>query len=181
MLFITIGIIAGTFGAQGELRVIPESDHPQRLESLTEMDAFIYHRGIRDVYEIIAARQGQSFWFLRLKGIDSQAAARSLVGGQLQIPKAKALPLPAESFYIFQILGLKVRTEAGTVLGHVREVLQPGANDVYVVQGSAGQEYLIPAIKDVVMEIDIAAGNMLIRPLPGLLDISTGGEDDDAF
>ncbi|HBK86959.1 MAG TPA: 16S rRNA processing protein RimM, partial [Firmicutes bacterium] len=82
------------------------------------------------------------------------------------MPKNQVLPLPAGEFYIFQIVGLQAETESGEVLGLVEEVLQPGANDVYVVRDSTGREFLIPAIKQVVLKVDLEKQRIIIRPLP---------------
>ncbi|NLY54719.1 MAG: 16S rRNA processing protein RimM [Firmicutes bacterium] len=170
-MFVTVGIISGTFGVRGELRVAPTSDHPDRLRTLPNLQVFVYKDGIRDPYRVLQAREQRSFWYLRLEGINTREQAQALIGGELQISKQNVLPLPAGEYYIFQIIGLQVETEAGVVLGEIVDVLQPGANDVYVVRNSQGHELLIPAIKQVVLNIDLAAKRMLIRPLPGLLDI----------
>mgnify|MGYP000940636176 CR=1 FL=1 len=161
---------------RGELRVAPESDHPDRLQSLAQMQVFVYRQGIREPYRVQKIEQQRALWHLTLEGVQTREQAQALVGGELQIPKSKVLPLPAGEFYIFQIIGLQVETEAGEVLGQVAEVLQPGANDVYVVRDLAGRELLVPAIKQVVLDIDLAKQRMVIRPLPGLFDAA--GEPD---
>ncbi|NLW16871.1 MAG: 16S rRNA processing protein RimM [Firmicutes bacterium] len=175
-MFVTVGIISGTFGVHGELKVTPESDHPGRRDALAKMQVFVYHNGIRDVYRVVRIEQRQSLWHIKLEGIETREQAQALVGGELQIPKHKILPLPEGQYYIFQILGLQVETEEGEVLGRVTDVLQPGANDVYVVQDETGRELLVPAIKQVVLDIDLAKQRMLVRPLPGLFD--DAGEPD---
>lgn len=167
-MFVTVGIINGTFGVRGELRVAPESDHPDRVQTLAQMQVFIYQHGQREPYRVLSIEQQRALWHLKLEGVQTREQAQALIGGELQIPKNKILPLPAGQYYIFQIVGLQVETETGAVLGEVAEVLQPGANDVYVVRDADGRELLVPAIKEVVLDIDLASQRIIIRPLPGL-------------
>lgn len=175
-MYVTVGIINGTFGIRGELRVAPESDHPDRLQSLAKMQVFVCRHGIREPFRVLQIEQQRALWYLRLAGIQTREQAQALVGSELQIPRHQVLPLPAGEFYIFQIIGLQVETESGEFLGQVEEVLQPGANDVYVARNSAGREFLIPAIKQVVLSVDLEEQRMIIRPLPGLFD--DAGEPD---
>lgn len=175
-MYVTVGIINGTFGVRGELRVAPESDHPERLQSLAQMQVFVHQHGIREPYRVLHIEQQRALWYVRLEGMQTREQAQALVGGELQIPRSRVLPLPAGEFYIFQIIGLQVETENGEILGRVEEVLQPGANDVYVVRDSTGRELLVPAIRQVVLEVDLAGQRMIIRPLPGLFD-DTGDSD----
>jgi 16S rRNA processing protein RimM len=169
-MYVTVGTITGTFGIRGELRVTPESDHPDRLQALAKMQVFVYRQGVREPFRVLHTEQQRALWHLRLEGVQTREQAQALVGGELQIPKNQVLPLPAGEFYIFQIVGLQAETESGEVLGLVEEVLQPGANDVYVVRDSTGREFLIPAIKQVVLKVDLEKQRIIIRPLPGLFD-----------
>lgn len=169
-MFVTVGIVNGTFGVRGELRVVPASDHPDRMQTLAQAQAFIYLRGIRDPYRIRQIEQRRDLWYLCLDGIETREQAQSLIGGELQIPKHMVLPLPPGEFYIFQIIGLQVESETGEILGRVVDVLQPGANDVYVMHDLQGREFLIPATKQVVRHIDLQSQRMIVRPLPGLFD-----------
>jgi len=88
----------------------------------------------------------------------------------VEIPVEDAVPLEEGEYYHFQLVGMHVTTEDGETLGDIVDVFTaPGANDVYVIHGSRG-EILIPAIEDVVIDLNVAAGRVVIRPLPGLLD-----------
>ena len=82
----------------------------------------------------------------------------------------EVLPLPKGHYYHYQIVGLLVETEGGTVLGRVTEVLETGSNDVYLVKDDQGREFLLPALKEVIRDIDLEKGLMLVRPLPGMLE-----------
>jgi 16S rRNA processing protein RimM len=105
---------------------------------------------------------------LKLAGIDDRTAAESLRGAQVEVPAADTLRLRKGQFFWHQVIGLRVEDPNGRDLGTVEDILETGANDVYVVRGARG-EVLVPAIKDVVKLIDPSSGRMLIEPLPGML------------
>jgi 16S rRNA processing protein RimM len=105
---------------------------------------------------------------LKIEGIDSREAAQTIVGSTLYIPDAEAVKLPPGTFFWHEIIGLSVRSTDGIELGRVTQILETGANDVYVVEGSQG-EVLIPATQDVVRSIDVASGLITIEIIEGLL------------
>ncbi len=179
-MFVTIGIIKATRGLQGEMKVLPESDHPDRLDSLSQMTVFIQKGTARQPYRVMGAALQQNYWLLKLVGVNSRERAAALVGGELQIAKNQVLPLPPGNYYIFELIGLDVYTAAGEHLGELVDVLQPGANDVYVVRGLEQQELLVPAIKQVVKSISLTERRMVIEPLPGLFE-PPGEEQPDAY
>lgn len=123
------------------------------------------------VRRVRAMRQDRGEWLVTLEGITTREQVEALKGELLQIPDAQVRRNDNESYFLHELIGLRVDTMEGQELGKVREVLQPGANDVYVVAGPQG-DILIPAIADVINEIDISAGRIVITPLPGLLDTS---------
>ena len=88
----------------------------------------------------------------------------------LFVPESEAVELEADSYWVHDIIGLQVQTENGEPLGAVTDVLFTGANEVYVVQESNGNELLLPAIADVVQKVDLAAGAITVRLLPGMRD-----------
>ena len=167
-MFASIGTISGLFGVNGVLRVTPESNHPERLKALPGMQIFVERNGSRTPYQVVSVQPASSGWLLRLEGIEGRDQAEKLLQGQIVIPKNQLLPLPPGEFYLFEIIGLRAETEAGELLGTISQILQPGANDVYVVQSDSGEELLIPAIKQVVLAIEPALGRVVVRLLPGL-------------
>lgn len=177
-MFVTIGMIKSSHGLRGEIKVSPESDHPDRLATLPQMMVFVQKGTVRQPYRVTGASVQQAYWRLKLQGVDTREQAEALIGGELQISRDKVLPLPKGNYYVFELLGLSVVTVQGEALGEIVEVLQPGANDVYVVRGEQEQELLIPAIKQVVKSIDLEARRMVVDPLPGLFD--PGESDADA-
>jgi 16S rRNA processing protein RimM len=115
------------------------------------------------------ARLHQGVIILKLEGCDTRNDAEALRNQWLQVPIQEALPLEEGEFFHYQLIGLQVETAAGEVLGDLHEILQTGANDVWVVRGPAG-ELLLPDIPDVILDIDPEAGRIVVQIPPGLRD-----------
>jgi 16S rRNA processing protein RimM len=118
---------------------------------------------------VTAAAHGRSDLLVRLEGIDDRTAAEALRGATILVDPDDLPPLEEDEFYHHEIVGFRVETDAGEVLGEVVETMSTGLNDVWVVQGGA-REYLIPVIDDVVREIDRPGRRIVIAPMPGLLE-----------
>jgi 16S rRNA processing protein RimM len=108
---------------------------------------------------------------VRFEEIADLGEAESLRGRLLLVRAEDAPPLPADRYWVHELVGLEVLTEMGRTLGKIREVLHNPANDVWLVEGDDG-EVLVPALRDVIAEVDPMAGRVVIREVPGLL-----GED----
>ncbi len=110
-------------------------------------------------------------WILLFEGCHTREDALNLTNYFVKIPSSERVPLPSGHYYIDQIIGLDVLTEAGLNLGQVKNILKTGSNDVYVVDNNGnGREILIPALKSVVKKIDLQKGYILIELPAGLLD-----------
>ena len=166
--WVTIGRIVALFGVHGELKVRPETDIPDRFHQLREIYLGLEHT----LYQIAQARPYKEEGLLvRLAGIESATAAEALIGQTISIPLAQIAPLPPGSYYIHDLIGLRVESADGQMLGVIADVLATGGNDVYVVrEAKTGREVLIPAVKTIVKRIDIPAGLLVIDPIPGLFD-----------
>ena len=163
--YLTIGTILGAWGLNGEMKVRIETDFPSRFQGL----GHVYLGREHTLYEVEGFRPYRGMGLLKLKGIDAPESIGELRLAEVQIPASAAVLLPKGQFYVHQIEGLEVRTESGELLGTVAEVLLTGANAVLVVRGPRG-EVLIPKIEGVVQRIDLDAGCITVRLLPGLLD-----------
>jgi 16S rRNA processing protein RimM len=162
--------VLGAHGIRGEIKCRIVTDFPARR----------FRRGNAVVVDgvshtIQAARVQGMTVLLKLEDIADRDAAETFRAKEIQIRVEDAVALPKGQYFWHQVIGMRVE-DATTheALGEVTDILETGANDVYVVRGGRG-EILLPAIKDVVKEIDPAAGLMLIQPLPGLLP---GSESD---
>jgi 16S rRNA processing protein RimM len=152
-------------GIRGELKCRIVTDFPQQR---FKRGSTLLIDGVEHV--VRAARvQGQTV-LLRLGDIPDRTAADTFRGKDVTIHREDAVKLPAGQFYWHQVIGLAViDSTTQQSLGTVRDIIETGANDVYVVRPPVGKEILVPAIKDVILEIDPEAGRILISPLPGML------------
>lgn len=163
--FIAIGHIAAVFGVKGEVKVTLATDFPERFQGLETVYLGPDARPVR----MLSSRPHQDNLLVRLEGYNDRDAAQTLQGLWIQVPQADILPLGEGEHYVFQLVGLRVLTTDGRDLGVIEEILSTPANDVFVVRGEAG-EVLIPYINDVIAEERLDAGEMIVHPLPGLLD-----------
>ena len=168
--YLAVGRVSRPHGVRGELRVKVLTDYPGRLGQ----HAYFYLASpdspeIVRRYPVEKLRRHKEVLLLKLGGCDDRNGAEELRGQLVQIPTEEAVPLEEGEYYDFQLIGVKVEAESGESLGQVVEVLKTGANDVYVVRGSWG-EVLLPAVKDVVLKLDIEARQMVVNLLPGLLE-----------
>ncbi len=151
-------------GVRGDLKVRVVSDDPDRLAGLATIwvDA--------QPHTIEAARPHQGHYLVRLAGVTTATLAEPFRGKTLDIPLEQAAPLEPDAYYHWQIRGLSVVTASGQHLGQVEEILETGANDVLVVTGGP-KRYLIPTIAQVILDVDLDAGRILVEPMDGLLDL----------
>jgi 16S rRNA processing protein RimM len=163
--WIAVGQVAGVFGPRGEIKVRPLGRFPQRFRELRHVYVGEEHRPA----VVLQRRLGDKSVVLRLDMLTSREAARDLIGTYLYVPESEAIQLPKGEYFVHQIVGLDVVTAEGEALGSIADVLQTGSNDVYVVQGPRG-EVLVPALKDVIQNIDLDAGTMTVALPPGLVD-----------
>ncbi len=162
---ITVGRIVAPHGVRGEVRVRLETDFPERFEGLRQ--AFVVQAGRVVAIQITGRRPHRGGMLMTFAGVDTLDAAVRLRGAALAVSRSEAVPLGPGRYYLFEIVGLRVRTVDGRALGVVAEVMQGPANDVYVVRGDGG-EILIPALRDVVRRVDPAVGEMVVVVPPGL-------------
>jgi len=163
--YLAVGRVIRPWGVRGELKVEILTEDPDRFERLETV-----YLGPRFVaYRLERARLHQSTVLLKLAGCDDRNAAEALREQLVQVAIEDALPLQEDECWLYQILGLEVWTAGGEQLGAVQEVLETGANDVYIVRDRYGREVLIPALKSVVLEIDLDAGRMLVQLPEGLI------------
>ncbi len=164
--FYIVGRVLAAWGIRGDLKVETRSDNPHRFDKGARL--FLN----REPCTITRSRRRASGGgiILALDTVTTRNHAETLNGALLEIPEADLMPLAVGEFFVDQIIGLHARTTDGRDLGEVTDVLRTGSNDVYVVQREDGREYLIPALKDVVPDISLERHELLVEPIPGLLD-----------
>jgi len=163
-----VGVIASTHGIRGEVKVFPTTDDPARFKWLKDVILVTKRENIP--LEVTGVKFFKQFAILKFKGIDNINDIEMYKGCDLMVTRENAIPLEKDEYYIADLIGLKVVTDEGQTLGKLKDVLQTGANDVYVVETSAGKEVLLPVIRECVLDIDLEAGVVTVHVMPGLLD-----------
>jgi len=165
---ITIGEILRPHGTKGEVKIMPMTDFPERFRHLRKVTV-ADSRGDEVVMEVERARVTERGVILKFKGIDTVQEAEGLRRMFLVVTPSETFPLPEGRHYVFDIIGLDVITDVGTKVGKVGDVMKLKSSDVYVVRSEKG-DVLIPATKEIVKQIDVKKGRILIHPVKGLLD-----------
>lgn len=159
--YLVVGRVVAPWGTRGELKVAILTDFPDRFRELKR----VY---LGDESWTLEGHRRHGRWvILKLAGCADRNSAGKLRGELVQVPLEEAAPLSEDEYYIYQIVGLEVWTSEGEHLGRVSDVLFTGANEVYVVEGERG-EILVPAIEDVVKEVDLEGGRLIVEPLEGM-------------
>lgn len=160
---LVIGRVVGPRGVRGELRVDIETENPERFYGLRQV--FLGEQRVPFAVRRARLHEGQAL--LQLEGIEDRDAAERWRGALVYVTIQEAIPLEENEYYYHQIRGLEVVTVEGEALGKVTEIIPTGANDVYVVQGTQG-ELLLPAIGDVIVEVNLKEGILRVKLLEGL-------------
>ncbi|MDY7032904.1 MAG: ribosome maturation factor RimM [Thermodesulfobacteriota bacterium] len=162
-----IGKIVSTHGIQGKLRVYSYAESCRTFSTLD----FLYvkdRKGDIKKYKLVHIEPHKNVLLLELEGISFVDDAEKLVGSSVLMEKSSLDSLPEDEYYWFEIIGLEVFTDDGTFLGKVEKIIQTGSNDVYVIR-DMDREFLIPAIEDIVVRIDVLKKTMIVHPIEGLL------------
>jgi len=163
----TIGKVVALFGVHGELKVLSLTDIPNRFAELDGV--YLGPNHIR--YAIQSARpyKGEMV-VLKLAGVEDANSAETLRNFDITIPLSQLAKLPPDSYYQHDILGLQVSRLDGRDVGEIVDIMITGSNDVYIIKAADGRQVLVPAIKEVVKQVDLIRKMMYIEPITGLLD-----------
>lgn len=178
----TIGTVVAPLGVRGELKVRSLTDIPNRFAELSTISLGPSYTP----YRIKSVRPYKGdLVILKLEGVEDANIAETLRNFSVQIPLHELAKLPPDSYYQHDILGLQVLLMSGQPLGTIVDILQTGSNDVYDIRTEDGSHVLIPAIKEVIKQVDLVRQTMYIEPLPGLLNnadaiLDIEGEEADA-
>lgn len=162
-----VGVIANTHGVRGEVKVFPTTDDPKRYQDLKEV---LLDTG-KDLLslEIVSVRFFKNLVIVKFKGIDNINDIEKYKGCDLYVTRENAVPLEEGEYYIADIIGSAVVTEEGENFGELTDVIETGANLVYVVQHQ-GKEVLLPVIPDCVRKVDVENQVITVHIMKGLLD-----------
>ena len=165
--YLEVGQIVNTNGLKGLLKINPLTDDITRFERLKTI--FIEHKKELLEFEIESVRYQKKQVLLKLKGIDTIEEAEKYREDYLKINRNKEEKLPEDTYYIVDLIGLDIYTEGGELLGKLDDIFSTGSNDVYVVKNSEGKQILLPAISDVIKNIDLEQKKIVVNLIEGLL------------
>lgn len=163
-----VGVIANTHGIKGEVKVFPTTEDATRFTDLKKV--FLDTKSGMQSMTITGVRYFKNMVIVKFKGINDINDIEKYKGCDLYVSREDALPLEEDEYYIGDILDAKVVDDTGEELGVLTDVLQTGANDVYVVECTDGKEVLFPVTKECVLDIDTDQKLVTVHVLPGLMD-----------
>ena len=167
--FLKVGIISSVHGVHGEVKVYPTTDDPARFKALDR----VFLRFGQE--ELTVHIQGVKFFkqmvIVKFREFDAPEIVQHYRNWELFIPREEGVPLSEDENYIADLIGMEVATDEGEVLGTLTDVLETGANDVYVVDTKKYGQVLIPAIKQCIINVNVEAEKMLVHLLPGLTEL----------
>ena len=164
--FLQVGVISSTHGIRGEVKVFPTTDDPARFKKLKIV--------LLDTGKELTELQVQSvkffkqFVILKFRGIDNINDIEIYKGKSLLVPREDAVELEENEYYIADLIGMEVVTDEGE-FGILRDVMETGANEVYIIDSKEHGEVLIPAIRDCILDVDVENRRMKIRLMDGLI------------
>lgn len=165
-----VGVITTTHGVRGEVKVFPTTDDPARFKKLKKVILDIGKEKLD--LEVAGVKFFKNMVILKFKGLDNINDVEKYRQKSLYVTRENAVKLRKNEYFIADLIGLSVTSDEGEELGEIADVLQTGANDVYVIKTPEGEEILLPAIKDCVKAVDVEAGTIEVHLLPGLRDIN---------
>ena len=161
-----VGVITSTHGIRGEVKVFPTTDDPNRFRKLKQV---ILDTGKEQLdMEIASVKFFKNQVIVKFKGIDDINDVEKYRKAGIYVTRENAVPLGENEYFIADLIGLKVISDDEEELGLIDDVLQTGANDVYIVKKEQTPDLLIPAIKDCIKNVNIEEGTMIVHLLPGL-------------
>lgn len=165
MEYIQVGKIVNTHGIKGDLKILPLTQDVKRFEKLER----VYIGDDKIEKKIVKVGYSKGNVLLRFQHQENINDVEGYRNYDVWIKQEDKITLPEDSYFLHDILGLEVYLQNQTHIGTITDILQPGANDVYIVKNK-DKEYLIPAIKDTIVEVNIEENKMIIDPLEGTLE-----------
>lgn len=167
--FLRVGVITSPHGIQGEVKVFPTTDDINRFKKLKEV--FLDTGRERVLLHVERVKFFKGMAILKFKEFSSINEVEQYRKKDLYVSRDQAVKLEPNENFIADLIGLSVVTDQGEEFGTVKDILQTGANDVYVIDGTDGKEYLFPSIRECILDVDLEAGKVLVHILDGLLDL----------
>ena len=167
--FLRVGVITSPHGIRGEVKVFPTTDDINRFKKLKEV--YLDTGKERLSLHVEQAKFFKGMAILKFREFNSINEVEPFRKKDLLVYREHAVQLAPNENFIVDLIGLAVVTDEGEEFGTVKDILQTGANDVYVITGKDGKEYLFPSIKECILDVDLDKGQVLVHILDGLLDL----------
>lgn len=165
--FLEIGQIVNTFGIKGMVKVKPFTDDITRFDRLDKV--YVESNKIKKQYEIEEVKYHKDLVLIKFKGIDKVEDAELLRNCYLKVDRKDEPELEEGTYYIVDLLGLDVYSDEGNLIGKLDDIYNYGSSDIYVVKDELGKQLLLPAISDVIKEINLEQKKIVVHILPGLI------------
>lgn len=165
-----VGKIVNTHGIKGEVKIIRITDFEERFEVGQKLIWFDKDNSSQRILTVSAHRKHKNFDMVFFEEIEGLTEAEKLKEGMLKVAETDLAELDEGEYYYHEIIGCMVYTMEDEELGKIKEILSPGANDVWVVQRFGKKDLLIPYIEEIVKKIDVDQKRITIDPMEGLLD-----------
>lgn len=165
--YFEIGQIVNHFGIKGMVKVNPFTDDISQFEEMETI--LVDKKGNLQEMQIEEVKYSKNQVLLKLKGIETVEEAEKYRNCYLKLPREKARKLPKNTYFIADLIGLEVYTEEGNLLGKVDDIYNTGASDIYVVKDELGKQILLPAIKEVIKQVDLEQEKIVVHLLDGLV------------
>lgn len=166
--FLKVGVIASTHGLKGEVKVFPTTDDVKRFQRLKEV--LLDDGKEMSALEVEQVKFFKQFAILKFKDIDDIGDVQKYKGKALFVTRENAVKLKKDEYFIADLIGISVMSDDGALKGILKDVIQTGANDVYMIALEDGRELLLPAIRECVLMVNLEENMMKIHVLDGLLD-----------
>ena len=163
-----VGVITQTHGVHGEVKVFPTTDDPERFLDLEYV--FLDTGKEKKKLTIQSVKFFKQFVILKFKGINNINDIERYKRCSLLVDRENAVELEEDEYFIADMIGMNIFTEDGEVFGTLKDVIETGANDVYIINSKKHGEVLIPAIKECILDVNVKEGRMLVRLMEGLID-----------
>lgn len=164
-----IGVFSNTHGVRGEIKVYPTTDDVNRFDYVKDIVMDCGKEGMKE-FEVSGCRYFKNMVIMKIKGIDNINDIEKYKGSDIYVTRENAIPLEEDEYYISDILGADVYDDEENIIGTLKDVMQTGANDVFVVSMKNGKEGLFPVIDECVKLIDTDNKKVIVHIMPGLLD-----------
>ena len=165
--YLEIGQIVNTFGIKGMVKVKTFTDDNKRFDRLEKV--YIKNKEKLKEYQIEEVKYHKDMILIKFRGIENPEQANLLRNSYLMIDREEEKPLEEGTYYIVDMIGMDVYTDEGEKLGNIEDIFNTGSNDIYVVKSELGKQILLPAISDVVKNIDMENKKMVVHLISGLI------------